>query len=138
MVSRRNQSSHVKAFPAMKHARTLLTVVSFRIQEGAACVGHVLIGSNHTTCAGNEEGKREDEDKEALAVDKVVLLGPWVSVSNDAQSQIFVGPGWPLLTMQKLLRDPSHNSSVNYRQEDCIAQVLTKPHAHRHAGTSRC
>lgn len=75
MVSRRNQSSHVKAFPAMKQARTLLTVVSFRIQD-AAWAGHVLISSNHTTCAGNEEGKREDEDKEALAVDKVVLLGP--------------------------------------------------------------
>lgn len=66
----------MKAFPAMKHARTLLTVVSFRIQEGAACAGYVLIGSNHTTCTGNEEGKREDEDEEAFAVDKVVLFGP--------------------------------------------------------------
>ena len=39
MVSRRNQSSQVKAFPAMKHARTLLTVVSFRVQEDAANAG---------------------------------------------------------------------------------------------------
>lgn len=76
MVSRRNQSSQVKAFPAMKHARTLLTVVSLRVQEGAGCAGHILIGSNHTTCTGNEEGKREDENEEALAVNKVVLLGP--------------------------------------------------------------
>lgn len=76
MVSRRNQSSQVKAFPAIKHARTLLTVMSLCIQEGAGYVGHILIGSNHTTCAGNEKCKREDENEEALAVNKVVFLSP--------------------------------------------------------------
>lgn len=33
MVSKRNQSSQVKAFPAMKHAKTLLTVMSLCIQR---------------------------------------------------------------------------------------------------------
>lgn len=50
--------------------------MSFCTQKGAGYVGHLLVGSNHTTSAGNEKCKREDEDEEALTVNKVVLLGP--------------------------------------------------------------
>lgn len=40
--------------------------------------------------------------------------------------------------MQELFRNPSHSKAVHNRQEDGIAQILTKPHTHGHTGTSRC
>lgn len=39
---------------------------------------YILIGSDHTTCSGDEKSERENKDEKTLAVDKIVLLGPWV------------------------------------------------------------
>lgn len=40
--------------------------------------------------------------------------------------------------MQEPLRDPSHSSAIDNRQDVRIAQVLTELHAHCHPDTSRC
>jgi len=45
----------------------------------------MLICSDHATCAGDGESEREDKDEETLAVNEIMLLGPLMSASDNAQ-----------------------------------------------------